>query len=126
MVTISTIATKAAGLQAERIVSGQGDPTTPDTVEIDDPVNEFLTHHFISIKQYDSAGALDVATAGTYTVTVKTQNAEQFEAISGSPIDATAPVTLNFAGNVKAIRVVPAGITGDPTAFEVVLTSHGY
>lgn len=126
MVAITTIADKSAGLEAERIVSDRGDPTTPDTVEIDDPVNEHLTHHFIGIKQYDVAGALDIATAGTYTVTVQTQNSEQEEAVSGSPIDATAPVTLNFAGNVKKITVTPAGITGDPTEFEVVLTSHGY
>lgn len=124
MATISTALVRTGGSQLfEKAESGL--ELVADTVEpTDPPVRESLTHCFVGIQQFDGAGAPILATAGTYAISIKTVNSEVFEAVPGSPIDGTAPVTLNFAANVSGIRVVPTGVLTAVT-YKVVLSANG-
>lgn len=99
-----------------------------DSVVLTDQVPEHLTHCFVGVHQFDTNGDPAVAGAGSYAIQVQTQPNgqgldDQWEDVSGTPIDATAPVTLNFAAAVKAIRAVPTGIT-TVTHYQLVLTMH--
>lgn len=98
--------------------------TVATTIEMDEAVSDGMTHCFVGIQQFDVGGLPDVASAGTYAIQVKTLNTEEWETVADSPIDATAPVTLNFAANVSSIRAVPTGITGDPVTYKLVLTAN--
>lgn len=99
----------------------ESSPALPaDSVELSD-LPPFIPHGFIGVQMFDADGDLVVAGAGTFTITVKTLNTKQFEAIPDSPINATAPETLSWAANVTDIRVVAAGLTGVVT-WKVVVT----
>lgn len=95
-----------------------------DTVELTDPVTLNLPHCFIGIQQFDAMGDPVLGGAGTYTISVRTVNSEVFEELPQSPIDATAPCTLNFAANVSRVRAVPTGVTTAVT-YKLVLTANG-
>ena len=95
-----------------------------DTIELTNPVNRNLPHCFIGIQQFDAGGNAILAGAGTYAISVRTVNSEVFEELPQSPIDATAPCTLNFAANVKAVRAVPTGVTTAVT-YKLVLSANG-
>ncbi len=124
MATITTALTRTGGAELfEKAESAR--ELVADTIEpTDPPIRDSLTHCFIGIQQFDVSGDPVLAGAGTYAVSVKTVNSEVFEAVAGSPIDATAPVTLNFAANVSNLRVVPTGITTAVT-YKVVLIGNG-
>ena len=85
------------------------------------------THVFMGVQQFDGpdpeSDTLIVAGAGTYAVTIKTQNTELFEAPPTASIDATAPVTISVAANLSAIKFVPTGIT-TATHYRVVVTAN--
>ena len=81
-----------------------------NTVVLTNPVSNNLSHCFVSVQFFDVSGDPATPTAGTVAITVKTLNSEKFEAVSGSPITASAPVTLNFAANVSEIQAVPTGL----------------
>lgn len=82
-----------------------------NTHELVAPISPGLSHCFVGIQQFDTDGVTPVlGGAGVYQISVKFINSEVWEDLS-STIDATAPSTQNFAGNVSAIRCVPTGIT---------------
>jgi hypothetical protein len=89
-------------------------------------IDPTLPRFFVGVKMYvtDAEGeAQIVATAGTFTVDVKTYNTGVFEAALS--VDATAPETLNFAANATELRVVPNAVSGNSIGyFEVVLTAN--
>lgn len=95
-----------------------------DTVVLQNVVPNNLTHCFVSVQFFDSSGDSATPANGTVAITVKTLNSEKFEAVSGSPIDATAPVTLNFAANVSEIRAVPTSLDV-ANNYKVFVTANG-
>ncbi len=124
MAEVTTALTVTGGFelfeQAESAREAVADTILPTQL----PIRKSLTHLFVGIQQFDVGGDPVLAGAGTYAVSIKTVNSEVFEAVAGSPIDATAPVTLNFAANMSNIRVVPTGITTAVT-YKVVVTANG-
>ena len=120
MATITTVTRDPWRPTHTRHTSGAADPSA-DTVEID--VDAGYAHVFIGVRMFDSVGTqISVATAGTFTVDVKTLTTELFEAPPTPTIDATAPLTISVAGNVRQVRVVPTGVVGnDVTTWRVVV-----
>lgn len=123
MATITTVTVRPWRPTRTQHTSGAADPSA-DTVEID--VDAGYTHCFIGVQMFDSAGAqIPAATAGTFTIDVKTLSTELFEAPPTPTIDATAPLTISVAGNIRQVRVVPAGVVGnDVTTWRVVVTCN--
>ena len=110
---MATITAKSTnGIREERYVLVTSDPADPtaDTVEMVLPPGN--PHYFLSVQMFDGAGDPVVASAGTFTVSVQTVNALAFEAIPTPTIDATAPSTVNWAGNTIVVRIVPTGVIG--------------
>ena len=100
--------------------------TVATTITLTDPINQNLPHCFVGIQQLDAGSNPVVAATGTYTIEIQTvANRNVWEEVPLSPIDATAPMTLNFASNIVAIRAVPSGITGTPVTYKLVLTANG-
>lgn len=82
-----------------------------------------LPHVFLGVQMFNSGGAQIVDSAGTFTVTVETINTKQPESPTVSVIDATAPVTISWAGNTYKITVVPASLSTTDT-WKVVATAN--
>ncbi len=83
-----------------------------DTIEL--AVSEEFPHGFISLQFFADAlgAAFAIPGAGTVVISVDTvNNPDVAEAITGSPMDATAAVTLNFEGNALRINCIPTGLT---------------
>jgi hypothetical protein len=86
------------------------------TIEIElDGDFRALTHVFLGVKMYDSTGS--------FAVTVQTENTGKYEAPPTATIDATAPTTIDWAGNTAKIKVVPTGLT-DTVSWIVVATAN--
>ena len=84
-------------------------------------------HVFIGIAFLDSGGAVITPTAGTYTINIKLNGMEVFEAITGgTAIDATTAVsTLTFAGNAQSLQYVPTSVSGnDVTNIRVTISAN--
>lgn len=114
MATISTLAVE--GHTGHEIKATSGVATKTDTVEIELPDNfAALTHVFLGVQMFDVSGDPIVDSAGTFTVTVQMQQTKQYETPTGSVIDATAPVTINWSGNTHKIKVVPASLSDTVT-----------
>jgi len=81
-------------------------------------LDTYFRHGSIGIHMFDGAGARVVGTAGTFTVTVLTENtgddlssvpvAATFETPTASVITAATPVTLALEGNIIGIKVAEA------------------
>jgi hypothetical protein len=99
--------------------------TKTTTVEMTDLSGDFeaLTHVFLGIKMFNSGGTQIVDTTGSFAITVKTVNTNYYESPPTATIDATAPTTINWAGNTSAIKVVPTGLT-DTDNYLVVVTAN--
>jgi hypothetical protein len=95
---------------------------TADTVDIDD-LGGTLTHNELSVKMYDVAGEQIVDSAGSFAVLVATRANGVLEAPPIATIDATAPTTLIFRGNITRVQVIPSSLV-DAITWEVVLTSN--
>lgn len=96
-----------------------------DSLVLQNPISEGMSHVFIGVQMFDSGGLLIVDAAGTFTVTVKTINTEQFEAVDGGGvIDATAPTTVSVGANISEIKVVPAALSTTVT-YKVIVTGNG-
>lgn len=95
-----------------------------DTLVLQAPISEGMSHVFIGVQMFDVGGALIVDSAGTFTVTVKTANTQQWEAVTDGVIDATAPTTVSVAANIAEIRVVPAALSSTVT-YKVIVTGNG-
>ena len=71
-------------------------------------------HCFLGVQFFADAEGTTPATPGAGTVTVLTQtiNADPlFEAPIDNVIDATDPITVDWAGNSLGVQATPAGIT---------------
>ncbi len=109
MVTVTAFTRSGNG----RYFEAANTPVTPiaNTHILTAPVSPGMTHCFVGIQQFESDGTTPgLSGAGSYQISVKFVNSEVWEDLSGT-IDATAPTTQNFAGNVSAVRCVPTGIT---------------
>lgn len=97
-----------------------------ETVELTDPISPGLSHVFIGVQMFDISGVLLPAgdAAGTFTITVKTTNTEVYEAPPSNVIDATAPTTVSVAGNLSAIKCVPASLSTTVT-YKLIITANG-
>lgn len=98
------------------------------TIEIElDGDFRALTHVFLGVKMYDNAdpdaGTQIVDSTGSFAVTVQTENTGKYEAPPTATIDATAPTTIDWAGNTAKIKVVPTGLT-DTVSWIVVATAN--
>ena len=81
-----------------------------DTVELTG-LDSSYTHCFLGVQLVDVNGDAVLAGAGTFAITVMTENNNQYEAPTISAIDGTAPATIDWAANTRQIKVVPTGIT---------------
>lgn len=95
-----------------------------DTLVLQNPISAGMSHVFIGVQMFNSSGALIIDSAGTFTITVKTVNTEQYEAVSGGVIDATDPSTVSVAANISEIKVVPAALS-DTVTYKVIVTGNG-
>ncbi len=95
-----------------------------DTLILQNPISQGMSHIFIGVQMFNSSGALILDSAGTFTVTVKTVNTEQFEAVVDGVIDATAPTTVSVAANISEVRVVPSALS-DTVTYKVIVTGNG-
>lgn len=101
----------------------ESDPAAvADSIILDEPVSDGLTHCFVGVQQFDSGGLPDVGSGGSYAISVKLVCSEVWEDVGS--IDADDPRTLNFVGNVSAIRAVPDSIAGDPVTYKLVLMGN--
>ena len=85
-----------------------------------------LPHCFVGVQFFDDAGGTSVVVpgAGTAAIEIVTiNNTPVLEAINGSPMDATAAVTLNWDGNTLSVKVTLAAITV-ATHYKVVVTAN--
>ena len=124
MVTITTLSNISDEKWFQLVESSFAFIATSDTVQLENPISFNLPHCFVGIQQFDVNGDPVLAGAGSYAVTIRTLNSEVFEAVPGSPIDGTAPMTLNFASNISTIRAVPTGIT-TVISYKLFLTANG-
>ena len=90
-----------------------------------------LPHGFVGIELLTVADgqepAAAVATAGTFTVEVKTTvNPGVFEGFPDNEIDCAAPETTGWDGNVTEVRATPAGITGAATHYRLLVTLNAH
>lgn len=126
MATITEKGNKTALLQSddiyEQVISSA--IAAADTLILEAPLTAGLSHIFVGVQMFDAQGALLVDSAGTFTVTVKTVNTQQWEAVPDGVIDATAPATVDFAANLADIRVVPAALSSTIT-YKVIVTGNG-
>lgn len=113
MATISTYTKSGSDKLYVLLVSDAALPA--DTIQLEDLPTSGPTHVFLGVQMFDSGGLNVVASAGTFTVSVMTLNTKQWEAPFSATITGSAPLTIDFAANVVAIRVVPTGITGVTT-----------
>lgn len=120
MAVVSTYTKTGSDKFFQKIVSGAAGLT--DSVELTD-LEGGLTHCFLGVKMFDVSGDPVVATAGTFTVSVRTINTGQWEAPPDPTIDATAPDTIGFAGNVDGVKVTVAALA-TVTTWRVVLTCN--
>lgn len=99
--------------------------TVATTIDIDG-LQANLPHCFVGAQFFDSIDGDTPTTpgAGSVEVTVKTVNNEpNYEEVPGNTIDATAPDTVSWAANSKAVKLVPTGIT-TATHWRAVVTQN--
>jgi len=118
MATITTY-TKVGAHDTITIVSGAA--LLGDTVTLTDLPVQGNTHVFLGVILLNAGGAEIVDSAGTLTVSAKMVNTSEWETPQLNVIDATAPTTVNWSGNTRAIRVVPASLS-DTVTYKVVAT----
>lgn len=94
--------------------------TASDTVTLSG-LQEELPHCFLGVQMFNANGTLVLASAGSFAVTVKTLNTEQFEDPPDPTIDATAPTTVSWDGNTVGVSVTPTGVA-DVVTWKVVAT----
>lgn len=118
---VITTSTKAGSDKFfQRVTSGAAGLT--DSVELTG-LEGGLTHCFLGVKMFDVSGDPVVATAGTFTVKVRTVNTGQWEDPPVKTIDATAPETISFAGNIDGVKVTVAALA-TVTTWRAVLTCN--
>jgi len=122
--TITTFTSDSDNKWFEIVESAFAFIATSDTVQLENPVSFNLPHCFVGIQQFDVLGDPVLAGAGTYAISIRTLNSEVFEPVPGSPIDGTAPMTLDFASNISTIRAVPTGIT-TVVSYKLFLSANG-
>jgi len=81
----------------------------------------YFRHGYIGVHMFDALGARVVGGAGTFTVTILTENTGDdlsavpvtatYETPTASVITAATPVTLALSGNIIGIKVVEAGVS---------------
>lgn len=121
MATVSTlarrkIANRGAFQYAESDAAG---PT--DSVSLDHPVSTVVTHIFVGVQMFDAMVGPTVGSAGTFAIEAKSVNTEQWEEVG--TIDADGPETLNFSGNISAVRAVPDSLA-DVTTWKLIVTGN--
>ena len=99
-----------------------------DTFEVSDLTQEiYLTHCFLGVQFLKTDGTtVSDPTAGTLAVKAKTMNSPGvWEDPATSSIDATAPVTIDFSGNIVGVQLIPNAISGDSVIYyRVILTRN--
>lgn len=90
-----------------------------------------LTKYFLGVQMFNGSGALTVASAGEFTVQIKTLNTLLYEPIEGkagapkATIRADAPTTNTWTANTIAVRVTPTMVSGQGVVnYKVVLTAN--
>jgi len=102
------------------VISAEVDNTTTVTME---GFTRAMAHNFLGVQMFDTNGDLMVdADAGSFAVTFKTYNTQQWEAPPDASIDSEAPTTLAWNGNVVAVKVVPTTLHATVVTWKVVLT----
>jgi hypothetical protein len=79
-------------------------------------------HWFLSVVMVGDGGAQVAASAGTFAVTVRTWCNGLNESPAVSVIDATTPVTIDWAGPTTGVTVTPSGLA-DVTTWTVRLAA---
>ena len=90
--------------------------TPAETLDLDSP------HSFAGIELFaDAAGATPAAaSAGTFTVTVKTSvNPQGYDTVDGGTIDATALSTASWDAPTIGVLVTPTSAAGAATYYRV-------
>ena len=82
-------------------------------------------HCFANVKFFaDTNGQTPaIPGAGSVAIAVQVVNSQAFENPPSPTIDATAPATVNWAGNTSRVRATPTGITV-ATHYQLVVTSN--
>jgi hypothetical protein len=120
MTTISAFTKTGNDNYHKKIVSDPATLATPDDIELEGLPDAF-THVNIGIQMFDGGGALTLGSAGTFAIKTKSINTMQWEVHTGSPLNATAPVTLSLEGNISAVQIVETSLAGCIT-WKAVLT----
>lgn len=82
----------------------------------------FDTHCFLGVRFFDAQGQPVTPGAGSIAIAVQTLNSTPvWELPEVSNVDATAPVTVDWAANTFAVRGIPTGVTTAVT-WEIVIT----
>ena len=123
----NTSKTQSIGSQMAHLVSGL--VPIADTYEVSDLHDKATAypHCFIGVQFFKADGTtVAVPTAGTLTVKAKTiNNGGIWEDPTVSSIDATAPVTIDFAGNAIGVQLIPNALAGDDViSYVVTLTRN--
>ena len=100
-----------------------------DTFEATDlEANSHLTHCFLGVSFFKADGTtVSDPTSGTFAVKVRTkQNPGVWEDPATATITAATPVTIDFAGNIVGIQLIPSGpIAGDSVNnYTVIMTRN--
>jgi hypothetical protein len=85
-----------------------------------------MSHVFLGVQMYDEAagaGSLILDSTGSFAITVQTVQTKSYEAPTVATIDATAPVTISWAGGTFKIKVIPDSLT-DTVSWKVVATAY--
>lgn len=91
-----------------------------NTIELSD-LDPSMPHCFLGIQMFDASDDPIVGGAGTFAITIKTTNTQQYEAPPTASIDATAPTTIDWAANTAGVKCIPSGITTAVT-YRLVMT----
>ena len=101
-----------------------------DDIIIDETTSKLairrFAHVFASVHLYNSSGTeLVSAGGGEFAIGVKTRNCGQWETPNNATIDATAPHTVNWAGNTFAVRAVyDHNVTGEALTWRLCITAN--
>lgn len=82
-----------------------------------------LTHVFLGVQMFNVSGDPIIDSAGSFAITIQTENTLWYESPPTSSINATAPTTISWAGNTAKIKVAPTGLV-DTVTWKVVATAN--
>ncbi len=122
MVVITTRNRSGNDVYQRTFSSDLADPT--DSVEIS-KLSSIFPHNFLGIQMFsDAAGTVPIIdSTGVFTIAVKTLASNQYEAPPEATIDATDPITVDWAALNGTVRVTVTTPLTDTVKWQVVLQS---